>query len=63
MKITYIAKGKEYNYRRFGDHLETVDLFRCWRSGGLLYGYKDRFNVVVIPYEDITEIVETLADI
>ena len=56
MKVTYIEKGPEYNYKRFGDHEVTIYLFKVWRSGGILYGYKDRFNTVAISLEDIISI-------
>lgn len=58
MRITYLSRGNEFDYKRIGDTLKTIVLFRCWRSGGLLYGYKDRFNVVTIPIEDIRKIEE-----
>lgn len=56
MKVTYIEKGKENNFMRFGDHEVTVYLWKAWKSGGLLYGYRDRFNVVSIALEDIISI-------
>ena len=56
MKVTYIEKGKENNFMRFGDHVVTVYLVKAWKSGGLLYGYRDRFNVVSIALEDIISI-------
>lgn len=37
------------------DHITTVELYKPWRSGSLLYGYVDRFNVKVIAFEDILE--------
>lgn len=57
-EVTYIAKGSEHNYTRCGDHLERVTLWKTWKVGGLLYGYRDRFNVVAIPQEDIVSIIE-----
>ena len=56
MKVTYIEKGPEYNYKSIGDHEVTIYLFKAWRSGGILYGYKDRFNTVAISMEDIISI-------
>ena len=53
MKVTYIEKGIECNFKRYGDTEKTVTLLKAWRSGGLLYGYVDRFNVVSITLEDI----------
>lgn len=55
--ITYILKGAEHDFKRY-DHLETVNLYRTWNAGGLLYGYKDRFNIVCIAQEDIVSIIE-----
>ena len=34
----------------------TVYLVKAWKSGGILYGYKDRFNTVAISIEDIVSI-------
>ena len=54
-----------YRVRTFIDRFRCIDrenkitLFRTWESGGLLYGYKDRFNVVTIAKEDIISIVES----
>ena len=56
MKVTYLEKGPEGNYKRFGDHEVTVYLVKAWKSGGILYGYKDRFNTVAISIEDIVSI-------
>ena len=58
MKITYLVRGWEYDFKRIGDRYETIILHRCWRVGGLLYGYKDRFNVVSIALEDIKTVEE-----
>lgn len=56
MKITYLERGRVEDFRRYGDRLVTVTLYKTFRSGGLLYGYKDRFNVVSIPVEDIVSV-------
>ena len=56
MKIKYVVRGREFDFRRVGDHIEEITLFRCWWVGGLLYGYKDRFNVVTICKDDIISI-------
>jgi hypothetical protein len=56
MRITYLVRGVESNFKRIGDHLETVTLFNTWKSGGLLYGFRDRFNVMSIAIEDIRKI-------
>ena len=52
MKVTYIEKGEVFDFKRV-DRVVTVNVFRCWRVGGLLYGYLDRFNITSIPIEDI----------
>ena len=58
MKITYLERGTVFNFKRIGDTYKTIVLYRCWRVGGLLYGYKDRFNIVSISSEDIVKIEE-----
>lgn len=55
MKIRYIEKGKPFDFKRI-DHERTITLYNTWKVGGLLYGYRDRFNVVTIPLEDIIEV-------
>ena len=57
MKITYIEKGVPFDFKRI-DCVQTVNVSRTWKSGGLLYGYKDRYNVVAIATEDILKIEE-----
>lgn len=57
MQITYIEKGAQHDYKRV-DTVRTVYLERPWKTGGLLYGYKDRFNVMCIAMEDIVEMSE-----
>ena len=57
-KITFLERGFVSDFKRIGDYTRTVILDRCFISGGLLYGYLDRFNVVSIPLEDIREEVE-----
>jgi hypothetical protein len=52
MKITYIEKGQVFDFKRI-DKIKTVTLYKTFESGGLLYGYKDRFNIVCIAKEDI----------
>ena len=53
MKITYLERGRVIDFKRIGDKEITINLFKIWRCGGLLYGYRDRFNVVSIAIEDI----------
>ena len=57
MIITYLEKGTEHDFKRI-DTERKVKLYRTWKNGGLLYGYKDRFNVACIPLEDIISIEE-----
>lgn len=55
MTIRYLEKGIAHDFRRV-DHEKTVSVISWWRSGGLLYGYRDRFNIVCIAIEDIISI-------
>ena len=55
MKVTYTEKGIPFDHKRI-DHVRTVNISRTFESGGLLYGYVDRFNVVCIAKEDIISI-------
>lgn len=55
MKVTYLEKDVPFDYKRI-DHERTVYLYRSWRSGGLLYGYVDRFNIVTIELDSIINI-------
>lgn len=57
MKVTYLEKGQPFDYKRV-DRVCSVVLSRTWRSGGLLYGYVNQFNVVAIAVEDIISIEE-----
>ena len=41
---------------RVRDVARSVVLRGCWFSGGLLYGYKDRFNVVALSSDQIDSI-------
>lgn len=52
MKITYLEKGQIFDFKRI-DTVKTITLYNTWKSGGLLYGYHDRFNVISIAIEDI----------
>ncbi len=36
MRIKYIVRGREFDFRRFGDHIEEITLFRRWWVGGVL---------------------------
>ena len=52
MKITYLEKGVPFDFKRI-DKIKTINLERTWKSGNLLYGYVDRYNVKAICIEDI----------
>jgi hypothetical protein len=57
MKITYIEKGKEFDFKRI-DRIKTIILSKTFESRGLLYGYKNQFEIVCIAKEDIIEITK-----
>ena len=38
------------------DREETTYLLKPWRVGGVLYGYRDRFNVIALSDDDIISI-------
>ena len=57
MIVTYIEKGIPFDFKR-RDTIRKLYLVRTWKVNGLLYGYKDTFNVVAIPLEDIISIEE-----
>lgn len=54
--IKYWVRGTECNFKRIGDHIETITLYKYWFVGGLLYDYKDRFNIICIGRNDIISI-------
>lgn len=58
MKVKYLERGIESNFKRIGDHEVTVYFYKAWKSGGLLYGYVDRYNIKAISIEDIISIEE-----
>ena len=51
-----------YKSRRFLDRFTcidtvcTVNLIKSWENGGLLYGYKNRFEIVAIEKDMIVKI-------
>ncbi len=57
MTVTYLEKGVPFDYKRI-DNVRKVRISRTFESGGLLYGYTDRFNTVCIAKEDIISIEE-----
>lgn len=58
-KIIYIEHGPVHDFKR-RDYERKVVLEKTWEPEGtsLLYGYKDRYNVVSIAKEDIISIEE-----
>lgn len=57
MKVTYKVRYMIDRFRCI-DYQRTVYLVRSWRSGGLLYGYVNRFQTVSIPIDMIISIEE-----
>lgn len=59
MKITYVDKGKENNFKRM-DTVRTIHAIHYFlpEDCSLLYVYLNRFNVITIPLEDIVDIKE-----
>lgn len=55
MFIAYIQRQQIDHYKCV-DRVKTVNLERTFESGGLLYGYINRFNVVSIEKEMIISI-------
>ena len=55
MYVTYLEKGQPFDFKRI-DRVKTIYLSRTFESGGLLYGYVDRYNVKAIAKEDIISI-------
>lgn len=53
-----IVKYKERRYidkYRCIDTCREIEIMRPWKTGGLLYGYTDRYNVISICVSDIIE--------
>lgn len=57
MKIVYRARQFIGRHSCI-DSEETVCIRNAWEDGGLIYGYKDRFNVVAISKESILSMEE-----
>lgn len=55
MFVVYVERQPLDRYRCI-DRVKTVNIERTFRSGGLLYGYIDRFNVVSIDIDMIISI-------
>ena len=51
-----------YRERRFIDKFTCIDtkkqvkLHNLWKVNGLIYGYKDRFNIISLSGDDIIKI-------
>lgn len=59
MKVTYIEKGRPFDFKRI-DRICTFCAVSSFRSDncGLIYFRVDRFNMKVVPAEDIISIEE-----
>ena len=55
MKVTFSERGKPFDFKRI-DNERTVVLLKHWKSGGILYGYVDQFNIVCIEIDSIIKI-------
>lgn len=55
MFIVYVQRRQVDSYKCI-DRVKTVNLKRTFESGGLLYGYVDRFNVVAIDKDMIISV-------
>ena len=57
MKVEHIKwretiPNGDYTARRY---YYSATLYNTWTVGGILYGYRDRFNIACIALEDIYE--------
>lgn len=57
MIVTYLEHGPVHDFKRT-DTTRKVKIYRPWTVGGLLYGYRDQFNIICISKEDIISIEE-----
>lgn len=58
MKRIIYKELKEIGNFKAIETIHTVTLSRCFTSGGLLYGYRDRYNIVTIERSNIISIEE-----
>ena len=60
MKVTYLEKGREHDFKRYGDTVRVFHADSYFKPEGtsLLYFRIDRFNLRVIGEEDIIKIEE-----
>ena len=66
MKVYYRERNYIGDYKAI-DTEKSITIDRAWNVGGLLYGYKNRFEVVAVSREDVLrvdlpQIVYTWAD-
>ena len=66
MKVYYRERHYIGDYKAI-DTEKAITIERAWNVGGLLYGYKNRFEVVAVSREDVLrvdlpQIVYTWAD-
>lgn len=59
MKVTYTEKGRPFDFKRI-DHIRTFYAVSSFQPDncGLIYFRIDRFNMKVVPAEDIISIEE-----
>jgi hypothetical protein len=64
MKVIYTEKGHEFDHKRI-DHICTFTALSSFRPDncGLIYFRIDRFNVKVVPAEDIISIEDCVKNI
>ena len=57
-KVTYYERGTPQDFKRIDTKKSIIFIHYFWggKSGNLLYGYIDRFNVLTIAKEDIENI-------
>lgn len=58
MKITYKELFEIGNYKAV-EKIHTINAIKYFKSGNLLYVYRDRFNVETIPINDVLKIEES----
>lgn len=55
MKVTYIERIMRDRFSCV-DRVRTITLYKAWNEGGLVYGYKYRYNIVTLDRAMILEI-------
>lgn len=55
MKVYYRERNYIGDYKAI-DTEKSITIERAWNVGGLLYGYKNRFEVVAVSREDVLRV-------